>query len=101
MYSFAFLQRFAEIFLPVTVEADSAAHDPGSATPNREERYRPTVDRDLAIWFEDLTDDPDRVWGVGVVPAQGMDEGWFDAVLGYAVASERRYAAEGMLSGFG
>ncbi len=54
---------------------------------------------DLAVWFEDLTEDPDRVWGVGVAPAQGMDEAWFDAVLGYAEASERRYAAEGVLSG--
>ena len=28
-----------------------------------------------------------------------MDEGWFDTVLGYAEASERRYAAPGVLSG--
>lgn len=55
--------------------------------------------RDLAIWFEDLTENPDRVWGVGVVPAQGMDEEWFDAVLGDVVARERRYVAEGVLSG--
>lgn len=97
MYSFIFLRRFADIFLPAKAVTDTAADDPGAA-PIREERYRPTVYVDLAIWFEDLTEDPDRVWGVGVAPAQGLDEEWFDAVLGYVEASERRYAAEGVLS---
>lgn len=55
--------------------------------------------RDLVIWFEDLAEDPDRVWTVGFVPAQGMDEEWFDAVLGDVVTRERRYVAEGVLSG--
>jgi FAD/FMN-containing dehydrogenase len=99
MYSFAFLRRFADIFLPVRPDADLAAHEPGPATPIREERYRPIRYIDLAIWFEDLTECPDRVWGVSVAPAEGMDEEWFDTVLGYAEASERRYAAEGVLSG--
>lgn len=98
MFSFAFLRRFAEIFLPATEEAGPAALDPGSAAPIREE-YRAPRYSDLAIWFEDLTECPERVWGVGVAPAQGMDEEWFDAVLGYATASERRYAAPGLLSG--
>lgn len=98
MYSFAFLRRFAGFILPVWPDADPAEHEPGLATPIREERYPPIRYIDLAIWFEDLTDEPDRVWGVGVAPAQGMDEEWFDAVLGYAEASERRYAAEGVLS---
>lgn len=99
MFSFAFLRHFSEFFLPAAVDAGPVADDPGSAAPTREEWYRPTVYRDLAIWFEDLTEDPDRVWGVGVAPAQGMDEEWFDEVLGNALASERRYAADGVLSG--
>ncbi|TPG89822.1 hypothetical protein EAH72_31075 [Pseudomonas caspiana] len=99
MFSFSFLRHLTGIFLPATADADPLAHDPATAVPIREERYRPLVYLDLAIWFEDLTDDPDRVWGVGVAPAQGMDEGWFDAVLGYAESSERRYAAPGVLCG--
>lgn len=80
-------------------DACPAAYDPRLATPIREELYRPPVYRDQAIWFEDLTDDPGRVWSVGVVPAQGMGEEWFDAVLGDVVARERRYVAKGVLSG--
>lgn len=96
MYSFSFLRRIAESFLAATADADPVAHAP--ATPTRDERYCAPRYSDLAIWFEDLTECPDRVWGVGVVPAQGMDEEWFDTVLGYAEASERRYVAEGVLS---
>ncbi len=99
MFSFSFLRHLTGIFQPATADADQLAHDPGTAAPIREERCRAPRYSDLAIWFEDLTDDPDRVWGAGVAPAQGMDEEWFDAVLGYATASERRYAAPGVLSG--
>ncbi|MBC2693204.1 MULTISPECIES: hypothetical protein [Pseudomonas] len=99
MFSLSFLRPLLGIFLPATVEAGPAALEPGSAAPTKEERYCAPRYSDLAIWFEDLTDVPERVWGVGVAPAQGMDEEWFNAVLGYAEASERRYAVPGVLSG--
>lgn len=99
MFSFSFLRHLTGIFLPATADADPLAHDPGTAAPIREERYRPLVYLDLAIWFEDTSKEPGRLWPVKAVPAKGMDEGWFDAVLGDAVVYERRYVTEGVLSG--
>ncbi|WP_116894766.1 hypothetical protein [Pseudomonas savastanoi] len=95
MFSFPFLRHLTGIFLPATAETGPAAHDPGSAVPIREERYR----LPLAIWFEDTSKDPDRLWPVKAVPPKGMDEEWFDAVLGDAAVVERRYVTEGLLSG--
>jgi len=52
----------------------------------------------LAIWFEDLTSSPERVFSAGAAPSPGMPEEWLDAVLGTAKASQHRYTEEGMLS---
>jgi hypothetical protein len=99
MFSFPFLRHLTGIFLPATAETGQAALEQESASPIREERYRLPVYVELAIWFEDTSKDPGRLWPVKAVPAKGMDEEWFDAVLGDAVVIERRYVTEGLLSG--
>ncbi|WP_411961231.1 hypothetical protein ACK3BE_32375 (plasmid) [Pseudomonas mandelii] len=55
--------------------------------------------REVGIWFEDLTHEPDRLFSSASVPAAGMAESWFDDLVGRAEALERRYVAPGVLSG--
>lgn len=70
MFSFSFLRHLTGLFLPATAETGQAALEQGSAAPIRE-KYRAPRYSDLAIWFEDLTECPDRVWGIGYA-AEGV-----------------------------
>ncbi|APC19507.1 hypothetical protein BLL42_27635 (plasmid) [Pseudomonas frederiksbergensis] len=54
--------------------------------------------RELGIWFEDLTGDPERLSFSAEFPAAGMPEEWFDELLGRAEVLQRRYVSPGILS---
>jgi hypothetical protein len=52
----------------------------------------------VAIWFEDLTQMPDRAER-GVSPRRGMPEEWFRIIVGNATVHEVRYVEPHVLSG--